>query len=150
MEQGRVLPEPTELTRPYWEAFRSGELRLQYCGACRRFIHFPEPECPACGSGELGWKPVSGRGVVHTFSVVHRTFAPGFYDRVPYVVAWVELEEQTGLRLFGNVLYTHPDDVRIGLPVEAVAEHLEGFGPVPNFRASHGAPREENQTWQTA
>jgi uncharacterized OB-fold protein len=79
---------------------------------------------------------------VHTFSVVHRTFAPGFADRTPYVIAWVELEDQPGVRVFGNVLDIAPEDVRIGLPVEVVADRLEGFGPVPNFRASHGARHE--------
>ncbi|WP_432168557.1 Zn-ribbon domain-containing OB-fold protein [Streptomyces sp. bgisy031] len=138
----RVLPEPTELTRPYWEFFQLGELRLQRCTQCRRFVHLPEHECPYCGSGALAWEPVSGRGVVHTFSVVHRTFAPGFADRTPYVIAWVELEDQPGVRVFGNVLDSAPEDVRIGLPVEVVADRLEGFGPVPNFRASHGARHE--------
>lgn len=141
---GRVLPEPTELTRPYWEGFRQGELRLQHCTECRRFIHFPEHECSSCGSSALGWEPVSGRGRVHTFSVVHRTFAPGFADRTPYVIAWVELEEQSGLRIFGNVLDCSPGDVRIGLPVEVVSEQLGGFGPVPNFRASHDVRCEED------
>jgi uncharacterized OB-fold protein len=79
---------------------------------------------------------VSGLGTVHTFSVVHRSFAPGFADRTPYVIAWIELAEQAGLRAFGNVLDCAPADVRIGLPVRVRFEELPGFGPVPNFSAA--------------
>ncbi|MGW3468412.1 Zn-ribbon domain-containing OB-fold protein [Saccharopolyspora sp. NPDC000995] len=73
-------------------------------------------------------------GLVETFSVAHRTFAPGFAQRVPYVIAWIALDEQPALRVFGNVLDIPVDDVRIGLRVEVMFEEIEGFGPVPNFR----------------
>src|SRR4051794_3837316 len=131
----RLLPEPTALTHPYWDAARHGEFHLQHCGQCRLFIHFPEDECPRCGTEELAWKRVSGRGSVYAFTVIHRTFAPGFTERTPYVVAWIELEEQVGLRVLGNVLDLDPDQVRVGLPAEVVFEELEAFGPIPNFRA---------------
>ena len=72
--------------------------------------------------------------MVETFSVVHRTFAPGFAQRLPYVIAWIALDEQPGLRVFGNVLGIPVESVEIGLPVEVIFEEIEGFGPVPNFR----------------
>jgi uncharacterized OB-fold protein len=78
---------------------------------------------------------VSGRGTVHTFTVVHRTFAPAFADDVPYVVAWIDLPEQDDLRAFGNIRGIAPDEVTIGLPVTACFEDLPGFGPVPNWTA---------------
>ena len=132
---GRVVPQPSPLTAGYWEAAQRRELALLRCGSCRRFVHFPEPWCPWCGSETLHYEPVSGRGAVHTFTVVHRTFAPGFSERVPYVVAWIDLVEQDGLRAFGNVLGSAPDDVRIGMPVAVCFEELPGFGLVPNFES---------------
>jgi uncharacterized OB-fold protein len=72
---------------------------------------------------------------VHTFTVVHRTAAPGFTDCTPYVLAWVDLAEQPGLRAFGNVTGCAPPQVRIGLPVRACFEERQGFGLVPNFTA---------------
>jgi len=132
----RVAPAPTPLTAPYWAACQRRELALQRCRGCGTFVHFPEPTCPSCHRDELAFEPVSGRGTVHTFTVVHRSFAPGYGDRTPYVLAWIDLAEQPGLRAFGNVLGCPPDEVRIGLPVEVCFEELPGFGLVPNFRAA--------------
>ena len=42
---------------------------------------------------------------------------PPFRDAVPYVLAYVELEE--GPRLLTNVVGCAPDQVRIGMPVRA-------------------------------
>ena len=131
----RTLPRRSPLTEPYWAACQQGVLAIQRCRACGSFVHFPEPRCPRCHAADLGFEPVSGRGTVHTYTAVHRTFAPGFADRTPYVLAWVDLVEQPGLRAFGNVLGVDPDRVRIGMPVEVCFEDLPGFGRVPNFRA---------------
>jgi uncharacterized protein len=130
----RVVPVPTELTKPYWAAAARGELRIQRCASCRRFVHFPEPCCPGCGSPDLSYDQVSGLGSVSTFAVVHRSFVPG--PPTPYTIAWIELVEQPGLRVFGNVLGAPPAQLRIGDRVEVVFEELPGFGPVPNFRLS--------------
>lgn len=125
----RPLPRPSALTAPYWEACRRGELAIQRCRSCRRHVHFPEPACPHCG-GDLSYKVVSGRGVVHTFSVVHRSFLPGF--TTPYVIAWIDLDE--GVRAFGNIVSGGHHDVRIGMPVRVCFDDLPGFGRVPNWR----------------
>ncbi|MGI6873440.1 Zn-ribbon domain-containing OB-fold protein [Amycolatopsis sp. 3B14] len=130
----RTAPVPTPLTEPYWDAARRGELVLQQCADCARFTHPPAEWCRFCGSERRGFAPVSGVGVVETFSVVHRTFAPGFAGRVPYVIAWVGLDEQPGLRMFGNVLGVPADHVHIGQRVELVFEEIDGFGTVPNFQ----------------
>jgi hypothetical protein len=133
MVDPRAIPQPDEMTAPYWEACSRGSYELQRCRSCRRFVHFPEPECPTCHSIDLGFEPASGLGQVETFTVVHRTVAPGFAERPPYVIAWVALEDQAGLRAFGNVCGCEPDDVVIGLPVKVVFEDLPGFGAIPNF-----------------
>lgn len=132
----RVAPVPTALTEPYWNAARSGWLALQRCVNCRAFNHPPAEECRVCHSGHQEFEPVSGLGMVETFSIVHRTFAPGFAERVPYVIAWIALDEQPGLRVFGNVIEVPVDRVDIGMRVEVVFEKIAGFGPVPNFRPS--------------
>lgn len=121
----RPVPSPTALTAPYWEACRRGELVVQRCPRCRRWVHFPRPACPDCGA-EPAYERVSGRGKVHTFSVVGRTFLPGFAP--PYTIAWIDLDE--GVRVFGNV----HGEARIGGPVRVCFDELPGFGPIPNWR----------------
>jgi uncharacterized OB-fold protein len=134
----RVLPVPTPLTERYWQAAQNRQLALQRCRDCRAFTHLPAEQCRFCGSEHAAFEPVSGRGAVDTFSVVHRTFAPGFAGRVPYVIAWIALDEQPGLRVFGNVLGIPAERVRIGLRVELMFEEVDGFGLMPNFRAAEG------------
>ena len=68
---------------------------------------------------------MSGRGIVYSFTVVNREFAPGI--KPPYVVALVDLEEQEGLRLVTNLVNVTIGDVRIGMPVRVVFSHdIEG------------------------
>lgn len=132
---GRVLPAPDDpLTEPYWAAAREGILSFQRCLDCEQFTHPPSEWCRSCGSARRTFAQVAGSGAVETFSVVHRTFAPGFADRVPYVIAWVALDEQEGLRMFGNMLGVPPAEVRIGMRVEVVFEEVAGFGRLPGFR----------------
>lgn len=130
------VPVPSELTEPYWDAAARGELAIQRCEACGRFTHPPRPECASCAHPGLTYERVSGRGRLETFSVVHRTFAPGFRSRVPYVIAWVELEEQAGLRVFTELADAEPDALAPDMPVEVVFTELEGFGPIPRFRVA--------------
>jgi uncharacterized OB-fold protein len=136
----RPQPAPSQLTAPYWDACARGELVLQRCAACRRFVHFPEPRCPYCGSGRLAFEPVSGNGVIYTFSVIHRAFTPWFAGRTPYVIAWAELREQAGLRAFGNVTGCRPEDVFIGMRVRTCFAELPGFGQVPEFQPADNWP----------
>lgn len=102
-------------THPFWAACRRGELVIQRCTACERRVHLPAATCPWCGGGELVYEPVSGEGSVHTYTVVHRSFAPGWTGREPYVLAWVDLPE--GARAFGQVVECPPDQVHIGMRV---------------------------------
>ena len=136
MPDTRVRPVPNELTRPYWAAASRGQLALQRCQDCAAFTHPPVERCRSCGSMRRDFETVSGRGEVETFSVVYRTFAPGFADQVPYVIAWIALDEQPGLRVFGNLPGVSGSEVRVGLRVEVGFEVIEGFGLVPCFRPS--------------
>ncbi|GAA2787357.1 Zn-ribbon domain-containing OB-fold protein [Nonomuraea dietziae] len=99
----------------YWAACARGELVIQRCTACGRRVHLPAAECPWCGGGDLPFEPVGGEGVVHTFTVVHRSFVGEFMGREPYVLAWVDLPE--GARVLGQVVQCPPERVRVGMPV---------------------------------
>jgi uncharacterized OB-fold protein len=106
---------------------------IQRCQDCAHWIHFPEPRCPSCGGASFVFAPVSGEGRVETFSVIHRSFVAEFADRTPYVIAWVGLPEQEGLRVFANVTGCGPDQVAIGMPVTVCFEQRDGRA-VPNFK----------------
>ena len=71
------LPVPTPDTKPFWDAARRHELTLPRCRPCGSFFFFPRSVCPRCLSADVEWRQVSGRGTLHTFTVVHRG-AKGF------------------------------------------------------------------------
>ena len=123
----------SSLSQHYWDGAARGELIIQRCTACRRWIHFPEHACPSCGGHDFTFDPVSGQGHVETFSVIHRSFVPAFAERSPYVIAWIGLPEQEGLRVFANVTGCAPDEVAIGMAVEVCFESQDGR-TVPNFK----------------
>ena len=112
-------PRPTAdwETRGYWEGAGRGELVLQRCRACGTVQHRPRALCVTCLKDEVEHFVASGRGTVYTFTVTEQNQVPPFRDALPYVLAYVELEE--GPRLLTNVVGCAPDQVRIGMPVRA-------------------------------
>src|SRR3954452_19895147 len=114
----RPMPQPTELSQPYWDGCRDGELRYVECRACGTRYFPQEAACINCLSDDTVWKTGSGRGSVYTFSVIRQQVAPDF--PVPSVFAIVELDE--GYSMFSNIIGCRPEDVRIGMPVEVVFE----------------------------
>ena len=114
-EWQKPLPAIDVVNAPYWSAAAEGRLLVQECAECGHRQFYPRALCTQCG-GEPGWLECSGRGSVHTFTIVRQFGMRPFRDELPYVVAMVELEE--GPKMMGNVTGCDPDSVQIGLPVE--------------------------------
>lgn len=125
------MPEPTEEVVPVLEAAAEGKLLIQRCAACGAHQFYPRIHCMHCGAGTPEWVEASGRGRVHTFSVVHRNGMPGWRDEVPYVVAVIELSE--GPRIMTNVVDCDPGDVAVEMAVEVVFVE-QGEQTLPKFR----------------
>jgi len=133
----RPLPRPDAVSAPFWSAAAEGRLLIQRCGACGQRQFFPRALCRACGS-EPEWEEASGRGRVHTYTVVRQNHASPFRDQLPYVVAMVELEE--GVRMMGNLTGVPPERVRIGMPVRCYSVLAdEGVG-IPMWEPDHSRP----------
>jgi uncharacterized OB-fold protein len=128
----RLQPLVDDENRHFWEGGRDGELKFLACTACGHFIHPPAPVCPECLGRDCEPRTVSGRAQVHTFTINHHPWVPGFDP--PYVVAIVELEEQVGLRLMTNIVGCPIDEVHIGMPVEVCFEELEDGAYLPLFQ----------------
>jgi uncharacterized OB-fold protein len=109
-----------------------GELLLQHCEACGRWMWPVRFRCIDCMSGEVVWRPASGRGTVYTFTVIHQLFHPGFAAEVPYNVAVIDLDE--GVRCYSTMVEVASDDLRIGDPVEVVFERISPEFALPKFR----------------
>jgi uncharacterized OB-fold protein len=119
----RVAPLVTDLNRDYWTGGLSGELRILRCQDCGWWNHPPASICRRCLSRNLAAEPVSGAGTVATFTINHQQWSPTATSE-RYVIAIVELPEQSGLRLTTNIVNCPVEDVYIGMPVRVVFELL--------------------------
>jgi uncharacterized protein len=125
-------PESRALTAPFWAATRRHELVIQRCKQCSTWVFHPREQCPECFSRELDWTPVSGRGRVYAFTVVHQPAHPGFQADSPYTYAIIQLEE--GVRMASNVVGCEPAAVRVDLPVVAVFDDVSPDWTLVKFR----------------
>jgi uncharacterized OB-fold protein len=126
------LPAITDDTRPFWDACRRRELRVQRCTGCGALRPPPAPACWKCRGFAHEWIALSGRGTVFSHAIVHRDFLPELASHVPYTVVVVALDDAPGIRLVSNLVAGEP---RIGLPVEVVFEDVGPDVTVPRFRA---------------
>lgn len=102
---------------PYWCAVPHPRFQIPRCDNCHSYMWPPRRRCHACGADTIAWVSASGRGKIHTFTVVRQHPDPRFGSKVPYVVAMIELDE--GPRVMSNVVDCSVDDVRINMPVTA-------------------------------
>ena len=129
----RALPLITEMNAHFWCGGKDGRLHVLRCDSCGAWIHPYAARCPKCHGAQITPQPVSGRGTVVGFTVNHQ---PWTLDvPVPYVVAIVELEEQSNLRLMTNLPRTPIEAVRVGLPVKVYFE-ADGEIYLPLFEAA--------------
>jgi len=128
----KPLPGITEDGAPYWAACREGRLEVQRCSRCEHLRFPPAVLCPKCLAEEHEWVPLSGRGKIYSFIIVHRPQHPAFFADAPYNVAIVELEE--GIRLHTNVVDCTNEELRIDLSVEVVFEKVDDEVTLPKFR----------------
>ncbi len=130
-------------TRAYWEGCGRHELVLQRCRQCKTVQHRPRAVCAGCLEGDIEYFTASGRGSVYTYTITHQNGVPPFRDALPYVLAYVDLEE--GPRLMTNIVGCEPDQVEIGMQVvvdfqDVDASAVSGGGEaggafaVPRFR----------------
>ncbi len=129
-----IIPGATELTRPYWDAAREGRLVVQECQGCGRVQHPPLPACPECHSTDLGWRQASGEGTVYTCTVVRHPTHFAFADKIPYVIALVELAE--GPRLVTGITGIPAEQVRAGMTVRVVFREVSDGVTLPYFEPS--------------
>ncbi len=128
----KPLPVIDEESRPWWEALQRHELYVQKCRDCGDLRYYARAFCTQCLSPRTEWVRSSGRGKVYTFTATYQNQAPGFRESLPYIMAYVELDE--GLKMLTNLVDCRPEEVRIGMPVEVVYEDVTPEVTLAKFR----------------
>lgn len=131
----KPIPDPDDpLTRPYWQAAASDQLRIQQCQVCKRFHHPPTPICWHCHSEQLDFVPVNGRGTIYSFTIVRDQRNPAFDDLMPYPVARIELDDAPGVFIVANIVGADLADIAVDKPVDVVFETITDGVKIPQFR----------------
>ncbi len=137
VEYKKPLPIPNADTKEYWEGARRHELLVQRCKYCGTYRFYPASMCHKCNSENTEWIKVSGKGTVYTWTVIWRAVHPGWEeDELPYTVVVVELDEQPGLLIPGNLLECDPKDIECGMPVEVTFVDVTGEVTLPQWRSA--------------
>lgn len=124
-----LRPVVTQDNAFFWEGLREGELRIQRWGETLR--HPPGPLSP---DGDLDARPdyivAAGTGTVYSFLVHHHPPVPG--KQLPFVLALVELDE--GVRVLGQLHDVDPEEVHIGMTVEASFDRIDDDLTLPAWK----------------
>ena len=109
----------------YIHIAESGKAHIEgyRCGACGAAYLEPRMACARCAArGGFTTFEASTRGVVHTYSIVHRSF-PGV--KTPFISVIVDLSD--GLVLKGNLEGVEPKPSKelFGMPVQVAFKTLD-------------------------
>ena len=134
----RLLPRLDDTNEYFWTSGADDTLQFLRCTECRRYVHPPIPACPFCDGGRLAPEQVSGRAILHSFTVNYQQWIPGSDS---YVIGLVTIAEQDDVRLTTNIVECDPEDLRIGMELEVVFEPngdvwLPLFRPVRDAKAA--------------
>lgn len=130
----RPYPVADEASGPFWESAARGVLSMQRCQACGKYYSVPQEFCLSCYSLELAYEPVSGRGVVHSYSEIGAGARhPYWAGRTPFICGIAQLAEQPDLLLYTTFPGSTLDDLKVGAPVEVVFEKLPSGQTLPEF-----------------
>lgn len=129
----RPLPILDGRSREVFAAAAEGRLLIQRCSACDRHQFYPRAHCTSCFGTVLEWAESSGRGTLHTFSVVERTPNAEFAEDTPYALAIVDLEE--GVRLTSRVVDVPLDELACDMPLRVVFRDVGDGLTMPFFTA---------------
>jgi uncharacterized OB-fold protein len=85
---------------PYFDGLREGIVRIQRCDR-GHFQHPPRALCVRCGTDNLAWIAISGRGLIYSHTSTHPRAADGGATPPSVSVALIDLVE--GVRLVARL-----------------------------------------------
>ena len=104
----------------YLQELKAGRLVGVRCDECRRIVIPPRSFCEWCYKPMDDWVPLPDTGTVNTFSLCYVTWDMQYLDepQIPAVIDIDGTRPTVGImHMLGDV---SPDDVRIGMRVQAV------------------------------
>ncbi|OBH80752.1 Zn-ribbon domain-containing OB-fold protein [Mycobacterium scrofulaceum] len=120
------VPEPTPVSRPFWDALARHRILVQYSPSLGRYVFYPRTLAPGTLADDLEWREIDGAGTLYTFTIARRPTGPPWADALPQLLAVVQWD--TGGKFSTELVDVDPADVRIGMRVEPVFYDLPEDG----------------------
>lgn len=119
---GTRLEEKPFTIESFYEFCNKKKLMGVKCMKCGEILVPPRQLCIKCGSTNLKWIELSGRGKIISYTIIHVT-SPKFTKKAPYAVGIIELEE--GVKLPGMIKNIDFKELKVGLKVKVAFEEEE-------------------------
>ncbi|MBN9063372.1 MAG: hypothetical protein BGP06_09820 [Rhizobiales bacterium 65-9] len=91
----------SDIVKTFQSGLADGKLLIQSCNACKNKMLYPRHRCTKCHANDLGWVEASGKGTLHSYTVVRAIPPAGFEGELPYGLGIVKLEE--GVQLMARL-----------------------------------------------
>ncbi len=114
----KPLPVPTPTSRPFWDSLKAHRVDIQKCDSCGHWIFYPRHNCPACLSGKLSWKTISGSGTLVAYTFTRIPTLPEFADEMPQKLAVVEFDE--GPHCNTTLVGLEEKEIKVGMRLKPV------------------------------
>ncbi|HSV83250.1 MAG TPA: OB-fold domain-containing protein [Ramlibacter sp.] len=132
----RPLPTISPENAPFFAGLREHKFKVPRCLDCGDYNWTPYPACRSCLSTRQEWVQVSGKGTLHTFSVIH-VGPKAFMQDGPYVWAFAKLvESPRPIIVMGNLVGCEHAAIRIDMPLRIEYHDVPGHDmTLYHFRA---------------
>ena len=99
-------------TAEFWAGCKEHKLIFRKCSNCGKVIWPAGYLCPDCLCEKSESVELAPEGALYSYVVMHKPFHPSLADKVPYVVAAVDLAD--GVRIIANILDCDIERLRCG------------------------------------
>jgi uncharacterized OB-fold protein len=120
----RYAWDPGDAVGAFLDGLRDGRILATTCTSCGRTLVPPRAFCERCFRSTDAWMELAATGTVETFSICHVTWDMRPLDE-PELPAVIRIDGSSDGGFLHKLGEVAPDDVRIGMAVEAVWRPLD-------------------------
>lgn len=132
MTAPRPIPEPTPVSRPFWDGLAQHRILVQFSPSLQRYVFYPRTLAPGTLADDLEWREIDGAGTLYTFTIARRPTGPPWADATPQLLAVVQWD--VGPKISTELVGFNTQDprdlaaIRIGMRVRPVFYDLPEAG----------------------
>ena len=131
IEMTSVLPVLDDVSKPFFEAAKQGKLLIQRDPVTRKPQMYPRAHVMGAIDRKPEWVEASGKGKLHSYTVVHRSVHREFASMTPFIIAIVDLDE--GVRLTSWIVDMPAEALACDMPVKVVFREVQPGVTMPCF-----------------